>query len=44
MHANKILFLEKGRVVESGNHDELLEINGHYKDLYNLQNQKRGKL
>ena len=44
MHANKILFLEKGRIVESGSHDELLELNGHYKDLYDLQNKARGKM
>ena len=37
MHADKILFLENGRIVESGTHDELLKLNGRYRALYDLQ-------
>ena len=36
-HANRILVMEKGRIVESGTHDELLSLEGHYRRLYELQ-------
>jgi ABC-type multidrug transport system fused ATPase/permease subunit len=32
-----ILVLEHGRIVERGRHDELLEANGVYADLYRIQ-------
>jgi ATP-binding cassette, subfamily B, multidrug efflux pump len=35
--ANKIIVLEKGEVIESGNHQELLKHKGHYKRLFELQ-------
>lgn len=35
--ANRILVMEKGRIAESGTHDELLASNGIYKRLYSLQ-------
>jgi ATP-binding cassette subfamily B multidrug efflux pump len=37
MHADEILFLESGRIVERGTHDELLARGGRYRDLYDLQ-------
>ncbi len=37
MHADKILFIEDGRIVESGTHDELLALCGRYRALYDLQ-------
>jgi ATP-binding cassette, subfamily B, multidrug efflux pump len=37
MHANRILFVEEGRVVEQGTHAELLDLNGRYRALYDLQ-------
>ena len=37
MHANEILFLEGGKIVERGSHAELLEMGGKYRDLYELQ-------
>ena len=37
MHADRILFLEDGRVVESGSHDELLARGGRYRALHDLQ-------
>ncbi|MBX7140079.1 MAG: ABC transporter ATP-binding protein/permease [Chitinophagales bacterium] len=40
-HANKILVLDKGEVKEMGSHDELLAIDGHYKNLYELQFRKK---
>lgn len=35
--ADMILVMEKGKVIESGNHQELLELEGVYKRLYTLQ-------
>ncbi|MBZ9753310.1 ABC transporter ATP-binding protein/permease [Deinococcus sp. HMF7604] len=36
-HADQIVVLNEGRVVEQGSHDELLERNGHYAQLERLQ-------
>ena len=36
-NANKILVLDKGILVEQGNHKELLEAGNYYKTLYDLQ-------
>lgn len=35
--ANRIIVLDKGRIVESGTHEELLTSNGIYKKLHSLQ-------
>lgn len=35
--ADKILVMEKGRVVEEGTHEELLDLNGYYTRLYQMQ-------
>jgi ATP-binding cassette subfamily B protein len=37
MHAHEILFIEDGRVVERGTHDELIALGGRYQHLYELQ-------
>jgi ATP-binding cassette, subfamily B, multidrug efflux pump len=37
MHADRIIFLEEGKIVEEGTHDELLKRNGRYRALYDLQ-------
>ncbi len=37
MHADRILFLEHGQIVEQGTHDELLKLGGRYSDLHELQ-------
>ena len=37
LHADRILFLDKGRVVEQGSHADLLALNGRYRALYDLQ-------
>jgi ATP-binding cassette, subfamily B, multidrug efflux pump len=37
MHADEILFIEAGKIVERGTHEELLTLGGHYNDLYELQ-------
>ena len=38
--ADKIIVLEKGKIIESGTHAELLALNGHYKKLYEIQFQE----
>lgn len=35
--ADRILFLENGQLLEFGSHDELLQLNGKYAELFNLQ-------
>lgn len=35
--ADLILVLDKGRIIERGQHDELLKLNGLYKEIYDLQ-------
>lgn len=37
MHADQILLLHRGRVVERGTHDEMLAIGGRYAQLWRLQ-------
>lgn len=39
-HADKIIVINKGRVIEEGNHFELLEKQGAYYELYKLQYEK----
>jgi ATP-binding cassette subfamily B protein len=34
-HADRIIVLEKGRIIEEGNHQDLLARGGHYAELYN---------
>lgn len=41
-HADEILVVEQGRIVERGTHDELLRQNGLYKRIYDIQYQDRG--
>jgi ATP-binding cassette subfamily B protein len=35
--ADKIIVLHKGEIVEAGSHQELLEQNGYYRELYDIQ-------
>lgn len=37
MHADFILFVEDGRIIERGTHEQLLALNGRYRALYDLQ-------
>ena len=34
---DRIIVLDQGKIVESGTHEELLRLSGHYKRLYDLQ-------
>lgn len=36
--ATKIIVLNNGEVVEEGNHNQLMDMNGYYTHLYNMQN------
>lgn len=36
-HADKICFMEKGRILEAGTHDELMKLNGKYAEMYRTQ-------
>lgn len=35
--ADQILVLNKGEIIERGNHDQLLELSGYYADMYRIQ-------
>lgn len=35
--ADNIMFLKDGQLVESGHHDQLIESDGYYADLFNIQ-------
>jgi ABC-type multidrug transport system fused ATPase/permease subunit len=37
IHADEICVMNEGQIVERGKHDELLQINGYYKKLHDLQ-------
>ena len=37
MHADEILFLDKGKIIERGNHNALIKKRGRYYDLFRLQ-------
>jgi len=36
-NADEIVVLHEGRIVERGSHDELLQIDGYYKKLHDMQ-------
>lgn len=38
--ADKIYMFEKGEIIERGSHDELMELNGKYAQMFNLQAEK----
>ena len=40
VHADRIFVMEKGRIIESGSHEELMKKNGTYAYMFNLQAEK----
>jgi ABC-type transport system involved in Fe-S cluster assembly fused permease/ATPase subunit len=36
-HANEIIVLERGSIIERGSHEELLERNGQYAGMWRIQ-------
>lgn len=40
VNADRIYVMEKGRIIESGSHDELMKMNGTYAYMFNLQAEK----
>lgn len=39
-NADKIFMMEKGKIIESGSHEELMALNGKYAQMFNLQAEK----
>src|SRR5688572_16088028 len=39
-HFDKIVVIEDGRIVEQGTHEQLINLNGYYTELYNRQQQQ----
>ena len=44
MHADQILFVDNGEIVERGTHEDLLATGGRYNALYNLQVRPAGEM
>ena len=36
-NCDKIIVFDNGKIIETGNHEELIKLNNHYKKLYDLQ-------
>ncbi len=43
-HADEILVLDKGEVVERGDHDELIALDGQYREMWDLQRGQGGEM
>ena len=40
VNADRIYVMENGRIIESGSHQELMDLNGTYAYMFNLQAEK----
>ncbi len=40
-HADKIIVLDKGRILEEGNHDSLIAAKGKYYEMYQAQSSRQ---
>lgn len=40
-HADRILVIQDGRIVEQGTHEQLLKANGHYREMWDVQTGSR---
>lgn len=43
MHADNIVVLDKGRILEQGTHDDLMALQGAYYNLYSIQTEEKEK-
>ncbi len=43
-NVDRILVLAEGRIIEEGNHDQLMELDGEYKRLYEIQFRDNGMI
>lgn len=41
--ADRIIMLDKGCIIEEGNHEELMKLDGKYAEMFNLQAEKYRK-
>lgn len=39
-NVDRIFMMEKGKIIESGSHDDLMQLNGKYAEMFNLQAEK----
>ena len=42
IHADQIIVLDKGNIIEQGTHEALIALNGVYKNMWQTQQQERG--
>lgn len=41
VNANKVVVVDRGKIIEQGNHKELLELNGKYKDMWDVYTESK---
>jgi ATP-binding cassette subfamily B protein len=42
-HANQIVVFENGKIIQQGQHADLIEVDGYYKDLFEIQQANSSK-
>jgi len=43
INCDKIFVFDKGKIIEQGTHEQLLNLNGYYKNMWNIQNSLSGE-